>query len=465
MPAFSMPLARFLRLARPLLALVIALGALAAFGASASYGQDDGPPNILMILVDDLGYGDLSSYGATDLQTPHIDALVEAGMRFDQFYANSSVCSPSRAALLSGQYPELVGVPGVVRTHARNNWGYLDPEATLIPDVLKRAGYHAGMVGKWHLGLDAPNRPTDHGFDFFHGYLGDMMDDYYTHRRHGINYMRRNEHTIDPEGHATDLFTTWSQDYIRERAESSAPFFLYLAYNAPHSPIQPPDAWLQKVQQREPDLSEERAKIVALIEHMDAGIGDVVRTLKATGEYANTLILFASDNGGATYFGATNGPLRGEKQDVYEGGIRVPMAAVWPGHIAPGSRSNAVALTMDLYATMADAAGVPLHHAIDGVSILPTLQDEEQSLSDRTVFFTRREGGSRYMGKTIWAVRRGDWKLLQNSPMAPFELYNLADDPREQNDLADEERETFNELAEALRRHMQRGGRVPWQRP
>lgn len=446
-------------------ALVIALSTLLAVGGSASYGQDEGPPNIVMILVDDLGYGDLSSYGATDLQTPHIDALVEAGMRFDRFYANSPVCSPSRAALLSGQYPELVGVPGVVRTHARNNWGYLDPEAILIPEVLKRAGYHTGMVGKWHLGLDAPNRPNDHGFDVFHGYLGDMMDDYYTHRRHGINYMRRNTQAIDPEGHATDLFTEWAMDYIQERSASSAPFFLYLAYNAPHSPIQPPDEWLQTVQQREPDLSDERASIVALIEHMDAGIGDVVNALKDADEYEDTLILFASDNGGATYFGATNGPLRGEKQEVYEGGIRVPMAAVWPGHIAAGTRSDAIALTMDLYPTMADAAGVPLHHALDGVSILPTLEGDDQPLDDRTVFFTRREGGNRYMGQTIWAVRQGDWKLLQNSPMEPFELYNLADDPREQNDLADEESEVYNRLAEALRRHIQRGGRVPWQKP
>lgn len=449
---------------RVLLALVIAWGLL-AFGPSPSYGQDDGPPNILMILVDDLGYGDLSSYGATDLQTPHIDALVDAGMRFDRFYANSPVCSPTRAALLSGQYPERVGVPGVVRTHARNNWGYLDPEAILIPEVLKRAGYHTGMVGKWHLGLDAPNRPNDHGFDLFHGYLGDMMDDYYTHRRHGINYMRHNTHTIDPEGHATDLFTEWAMNYIQERSDAAAPFFLYLAYNAPHSPIQPPDAWLQKVKQREPGLSDERASIVALIEHMDAGIGEVISTLKATGEYEDTLILFASDNGGATYFGATNGPLRGEKQDVYEGGIRVPMAAVWPGRIAAGSRSNAVALTMDLYPTMADAANIPLDHAIDGTSILPTLEGDDQSLDDRTVFFTRREGGRRYMGKTIWAVRRGDWKLLQNSPMEPFALYNLADDPQEQNDVADAESEVFNQLAEALRRHIQRGGRVPWQKP
>ena len=144
-------------------------------------------PNILMILVDDPGYGDLSSYGAKDLQSPHIDGLVGAGIRFDNFYANCPVCSPTRASLMTGRYPELVGVPGVIRTHAENNWGYMDPKAILLPQVLKRVGYHTAIIGKWHLGLEAPNRPNDRGYDHFHGYLGDMMDDYYKHRRHGIN--------------------------------------------------------------------------------------------------------------------------------------------------------------------------------------------------------------------------------------------------------------------------------------
>ena len=134
-------------------------------------------PNILLILVDDLGYGDLSSYGAEDLQTPHVDAIVRDGMRFDEFYANCPVCSPTRAALLTGRYQELVGVPGVIRTHAENSWGHLTADATLLPAALKKAGYATAIIGKWHLGLDKPNRPNDRGFDHFHGYLGDMMDD------------------------------------------------------------------------------------------------------------------------------------------------------------------------------------------------------------------------------------------------------------------------------------------------
>jgi len=209
-------------------------------------------PNILVILADDLGYGDLSSYGATDLQTPHIDRLMLAGTRLDQFYANCPVCSPTRASLLSGRYPELVGVPGVIRTHASNNWGYLSPRATLLPTLLKKANYHTAIIGKWHLGLQSPNTPNQRGFDYFHGFLGDMMDDYYNHRRHDINYMRRNSQEIDPQGHATDLFTDWACDYLRDRANNDRPnkkkpFFLYLAYNAPHTPIQPPAAWLDKV--------------------------------------------------------------------------------------------------------------------------------------------------------------------------------------------------------------------------
>ncbi len=433
-------------------------------GVAANVG--DRPPNVVLIVADDLGYGDLSSYGAEDLQTPNIDRLVSEGMRFDRFYANCPVCSPTRAAILTGRYPELVGVPGVIRTHDRNSWGYLSPDAKTLPTMLKRTGYNTALIGKWHLGLRPENHPTERGFDFFHGFLGDMMDDYYTHRRHGNNYMRRNKKQIDPEGHATDLFTEWARAYLKRQANSDTPFFLELCYNAPHTPIQPPEAWVEKVEQRQPDISDQRAKLVALIEHMDSGVGKVVDTLKATGAYANTLILFTSDNGGLLRVGADNGHLRGSKQEVYEGGIRVPMCAVWEGHIEPGSSSNKLALTMDLFPTICDAAQVPVQHKIDGHSLLPTLLDKgnKQPTEDRFLFWTRREGGNRYMGKTIWAVRHGPWKLLQNSPMESFELYNLKKDPQEQHDLSNSAGKRFNRLARALRAHIQEGGAVPWQK-
>ena len=427
-----------------------------------AFAQPD-QPNVVLILVDDLGYGDLSSYGADDMQTPNIDRLVESGMRFDQFYANSSVCSPTRAALLTGRYPDVAGVPGVVRTHARNSWGFLDPEATLLSTLLRGAGYHTGMVGKWHLGLEPPNTPPERGFDFFKGYLGDMMDDYFTHRRHGINYMREGRQVIDPEGHATELFTRWAQDYIQARSASSAPFFLYLPYNAPHSPIQPPEDWLEKVQEREPGMSKERAKIVALIEHLDDGIGQVMKTLRETGAYENTLVVFTSDNGGKLAFGASNGRLRGSKGGMYEGGLRVPMAAVWPVYIEAGSRSEAVAATMDLYPTIAEAAGAQIDYRIDGRSMLSVLLGEREVMPERPLFFVRREGGG-FMGKAAYAVRRGNWKLVQEQPMEPFELYNLARDPEEEQNRAEENRAMFSELAEALRRHIQEAGEVPWQR-
>jgi arylsulfatase A-like enzyme len=222
-------------------------------------------PNILVILTDDQGFHDVSYYGTTDLRTPHIDQLARDGMRFDRFYANSTVCSPTRAALLSGRYQDQVGVPGVIRTHAENSWGYLAPQTNLLPKQLKKAGYHTALIGKWHLGLESPNTPNEHGFDYFHGWLGDMMDDYSTHRRHGINYMRLDTQTIDPKGHATDLFTQWSVEHIKKEAKDKQPFFLYLAYNAPHFPVQPPKEWLEKVKQRELGIPEKRAELVAFI--------------------------------------------------------------------------------------------------------------------------------------------------------------------------------------------------------
>ncbi|MEJ6581795.1 MAG: sulfatase-like hydrolase/transferase [Akkermansiaceae bacterium] len=421
-------------------------------------------PNILFIVVDDLGYGDLSSYGATDLKSPHLDALLADGIRFTEFYANCPVCSPTRASLLTGCYPDLVGVPGVVRTKPEDNWGFLSRSATLLPQVLKKSGYTTAAIGKWHLGLDAPEHPNARGFEHFHGFLGDMMDDYYHHRRHNQNYMRLNGETITPEGHATDLFTDWTNDYLTAHStkDDPKPFFLYLAYNAPHTPIQPPADWLAKVKAREKGITEKRAKLVALIEHMDEGIGRVIATLKKNNQWDNTLILFVSDNGGQVNVGANCGNLRGEKQDMYEGGIKVPAGATWPGVIKPGT-SDFQALTMDLFATAIDAAGGDSPAKIDGSTILPLLKSGSQPAFKRDLFWVRREGNLRYMGETSWAMRRGPWKLVKNSPMQPWELFNLEKDPLETTDLATSNRPEFNELATGMRAYIQRGGSVPWQ--
>jgi len=443
---------------------VMGVGAAALVSAGTLLGaeQKSSKPNIVMILVDDLGYGDLSSYGAKDLQTPHIDRLMSAGKRFDNFHANCPVCSPTRAALLSGRYPDMVGVPGVIRTHITNNWGFLSTHAVLLPKLLKPAGYHTAIVGKWHLGLESPNTPNERGFDHYHGFLGDMMDDYYNHRRHGNNYMRLNGNQIDPEGHATDLFTQWAIEYINDRAKSDQPFFLYLAYNAPHTPIQPPDDWFESVKSREAGISEKRAKLTALIEHLDDSIGKVINALKDSGISDNTLVIFSSDNGGQLSVGANNGPLRAGKQDMYEGGIRVPMCAVWPGKIQAGSHSNRVVLTMDLYPTICEAAGVQIKHKIDGRSILPTLLGKSQPEEERFLFWMRREGGG-YGGRAYYAARYGDYKLVQNSPYEQLELYNLKEDPQEQKPL-DRKHKMYRALFSALRNHIIEAGAVPWQK-
>lgn len=427
--------------------------------------DSDAKPNVIVIMADDLGYGDLSSYGATDLKSPKIDALVAAGMRFEFAYANCPVCSPSRASLMTGCYPETVGVPGVIRTHEKNSWGFMDPEAILLPQILKKAGYHSALIGKWHLGLESPNRPNERGFDFFHGFLADMMEDYYTHRRHDIEYMYRDENVIEVEGHATDLFTKWSCDYLKTRVGKSQPFYLCLTYNAPHTPIQPPQEWFEKVKQRETGISDKRAKLVALIEHMDHGIGQVMATLRQTGLDKNTLVIFTSDNGGQINVGANNGSLRDGKQSMYEGGIRVPTCAVWPGKIRAGSSSEARILTMDIFPTVCAVAGAGFDHEIDGVNLLPLLTGEQKVLEPRDLFFHRREGGTRYGGLIVNAMIRGDWKLLQNSPFEPQQLFNLSADSAEANDLRAKNNKKFQELATALRVQVQRGGRVPWQKP
>lgn len=420
-------------------------------------------PNIIMILVDDLGYGDLSCQeGARDVHTPNIDRLLNEGIRFTNFHANCPVSSPSRASLMTGRYPDMVGVPGVIRTHKEDSWGYLSKDAVLLPEMLGNAGYKTSIIGKWHLGLDTPNTPTERGFDYFHGFLGDMMDDYYTHRRFGNNYMRENKKEVDPKGHATEIFSDWAIEYINDNKKSEQPFFMYLAYNAPHSPVQPPHEWLEKVQKRAPTLSQKRAKLVALIEHLDYNIGRVYHELEKNGMLENTLILFASDNGGDAGSEANNGPYRGAKQDMYEGGIHVAGGCYWKGNIKPAVLDNFVMLS-DIFPTLCELTGVTVNHEIDGISFLPLLKGESLDTGNRMVHWVRREGNSRYGGMAYYATRCGDYKILQNTPWEPIQFFNLKDDPKEQNPISDRNSEEYKKLFKGLMEHIRQAGMIPWQ--
>ncbi|HSP43270.1 MAG TPA: sulfatase-like hydrolase/transferase, partial [Luteolibacter sp.] len=434
------------------------------FAAPLLSAADNKRPNLLIILTDDHGYGDVSAYQKSDVRTPHIDRIGSEGMLFTDMRANCTVCSPSRAAILTGRHADRVGVPGVIRLNPNDSWGHLDPGVPTLADELKRAGYHTSLIGKWHLGFGSPNLPNERGFDFFHGFLAGMMDDYYKHRRHGIDCMRKNTEVIEAEGHATEVFTNWAIDHFSERKDAG-PFFMYLAYNAPHYPIQPPKEWFEKIKQRHPDMNPARARNVAFVEHLDHHIGRVLAALDETGLAENTVVVFAADNGGSHPHAQNNDPWRGGKQDHYDGGLRVPFMVRWPGKIQPGSRSDYAGLLFDIFPTFLELAEAKPSPGLDAVSLAPIFRGEPLETPERELYFVRREGNPKYLGKAYHALIRGDWKILQNHPFQPFELYNLKDDPREQNDLVKAKPDVFADLAKALSLHIQRGGATPWQAP
>lgn len=459
--------------------MLAALALTLAAAQPADAAPDAAPrPNVLFILADDLGFGDLSIQkpfgGAGDVRTPHIDSIFEDGLTFRNFYANCTVCSPTRAALMTGRFPSAVGVPGVIRPWPADNWGYLSPDAPTLPEKLSAADYRTALVGKWHLGGEphngVGNHPLKRGFQHFEGFLGGMLSDYLTHTRRypggeNRNMMRRGEEVIDPEGHATDLLSDWAADYLTD-APADKPLFLYLAYNAPHTPIQPPAEWVERVKAREAGITDKRAQLVALIEHMDAGVGRVLAALEESGHAENTLVVFTSDNGGDIGPGATVGPYRGGKGDMYEGGHRVPCGVRWPGVVAPGTRTNLTAMTMDWCPTLLDAAGAEFPAKLDAVSLLPTLRGESQPEPRSVMHFTRREGRVlQWGGKPSDAVIVRGWKLVQNRPFEPLRLFHLAEDPYEENDLFRQRPDKAKELAQILLARIRRDGAVPWFAP
>lgn len=420
-----------LRRALPLLYLL-----LAALSARAA----DRPPNLVVILADDLGWADLGHDGSK-IDTPNLDRLAREGVKLTRFYSSAPMCSPTRAALLTGRYPHSVGVPELASPEKRGHVPILAlaHEAVTIPEALKPAGYRSTIVGKWHVGFYPENHPRKHGFDEFWGSLIGTPTFWQPKETY------HNETPIKVTGgYYTDHLTDKAIEYLRADAAANRPTFLYLAYNAPHYPLEAPSDLVGKYRRRFPDRGL-FAMFAAMVERMDHGIGRVLATLDELKLTDNTLVVFTSDNGPSAevvHYGPegadfSNGPLRGFKFATTEGGIRVPFLARWPGKLPAGARRDAPAITMDLLPTLLDAAKVTPapNHEIHGVSILPLL---------RGAAFTR-PGALHWENQHNAAVLAGDWKLVHPFWRAPM-LFRPAEDPGEERDLAGEHPQKVQEL-------------------
>ena len=423
---------------------------------SCVHAQDQ--PNIIFILADDLGYGDLSCYGAKDLQTPNIDALAQQGITFTRAYANSTVCSPSRASILTGNYPDLVGVPGVIRDMQDNTWGNLRDDITTLPEELQKLNYNTALIGKWHLGYKSPDLPNDRGFDYFKGFVGDMMDDYYTHRKAGVNWMRENNQVINPKGHATDLFTDWTLEYLREQNKQEKPFFLFLTYNAPHDPVQPPQEWLSKIQNKEQNSTLKRQKMIAFVEHLDYNVGRILDQLNNSDLGENTIVVFTSDNGGALQYGASNNPFTGGKGDFFEGGIRVPCIVKIPSS-SQIKQSEEPLLLMDFQPSLIKMAGGKIDKNLPS-ELIVDLFDLPRNNTSRNMIWMRREG-HKFGGRIYYAISDGRYKLLQRNPFSGYELFDLINDINETSPI--KLPKVKMALKKALTKHIQTSGKIQWQ--
>lgn len=405
-------------------------------------------PNVIFIMTDDQGYGDLSCMGATDFVTPNIDALAKSGARFSSMYANSPVCSPSRAALLTGRYPGNAGVRAILAGHRRASG--LTPAVPTVATALRAEGYQTALTGKWHLGLLPQCRPNANGFDRFSGFLAGCID-YYSH----IFYWGMADGHTDPTHdlwededevyangeYMTERITRQAVEYIREKKDG--PFFLYVAYNAPHYPMHAPEKYLSRFAH----LPWDRRVMAAMISAVDDGVGDIRDELTRQGLLEDTIIYYQSDNGPSRetrnwldgtedpYYGGTSGIFTGHKYSLFEGGIRVPGMISWPARIPAGQVVDAPCAAMDMLPTVLEAVGTAPMPGLDGESLMSLLTKGEP-LPARDIYWEMD-------GQT--AVRRGDMKLVLNGrlvegeqPRAAVFLSNLASDPGERHNLADQ---------------------------
>lgn len=405
-----------------------------------------GRPNVVLIMSDDMGYADLSSYGATDAKTPNIDSLGRDGVRLTDFYANGVLCSPTRAALINGRYQQRYLIDNVV--------GGATPPLKItgesLPQVLKNNGYATGLVGKWHLGTTVQTGPRAHGFEYFFGFLGSHIDFYHHNRGAMAPDLWENDASIYPQldgEYMTDLITDRSIRFIEQSASANKPFFIDVAYNAPHWPYQPPGkpspapgTGAQQLPQQENTAT--RADYVAMVEAVDLGVGKILQALERLRLTNNTIVIFTNDNGGEWL--SNGGPLFNRKWTTWEGGIRVPALIKWPGHIQPGRVSNQVGITMDLSASIVAASGATVPADYDGINLFPILEGRAAA-AERTLYW-RTDVGNRSMR----SVRSGDWKLVVDANH--LFVFNLRQDVGERNDLTFRRPDIANSLRPMLTR-------------
>ncbi len=396
-------------------------------------------PNIIIILADDYGYGDVGCYGSERFQTPHLDALAAGGLRFTDFHSNGAVCSPTRAALLTGRYQQRTGIHGVVTAAGHRHTG-LDLEETSFAEVLKSEGYSTALFGKWHLGYLPEYNPIRQGFDEFRGYVSGNVD-YHAHLdQTGMEDWWKQDQLIPESGYTTDLITDHGVEFIKSHGEK--PFLLYIAHEAPHYPYQgrhDPPRYTREHGRTSDSVTIEVYR--EMIEVMDEGVGRIRQALVDAGLMENTFIFFFSDNGPSGPGSA--GLLRGKKGEIWEGGHRVPAIACWPGKIEEGRVSDLTAMGADLLPTMAAIGGIalPAYLQLDGINLLPHLIENKRP-APRPLFWWHQDQ---------LAIRQGDFKLISNTSFSETSLYNLKVDLREENDLAAECPDLVQELLVILK--------------
>lgn len=419
--------------------------------------QTQSKPNIIFILADDLGYGDLGCFGQKLIQTPHLDAMAKQGMRFTQFYAGTSVCAPSRSSFMTGQHTGHTPVRGNKSVPPEGQWPIPDSAIT-VAEIMKKAGYVTGDFGKWGLGpVGSTGDPIKQGFDQFYGYnCQSKAHNYYP------DHLWDNDQRVDFASNTPSSFTEYSADLIQQKAmqfidkQAGKPFFLFLSYTLPHAALQSPnDSLFEKYKklfnEKPVDVpawngkgyapqAYPRAAYAAMVSRLDAYVGQVLDMLKQKGIDKNTLVIFSSDNGphkegghDPDYFNSSGG-FRGIKRDLYEGGIREPTIAWWPGTIKAGANSDHIGAFWDLLPTFAELARQPVPKGVDGISLVPVLLSKKNAPQHRFLYWEFHEQGGKQ------AVRMGKWKGVKlnvaTDPKAPIELYDLVADPGEKNNIA-----------------------------